>query len=188
MPFSQPCPCARTDFGSYYDTTGHQTSAHSYATTENENDFITSKLNPVNSNAYYVQPCMEGTRGEILEEIFEWLDDMYAEENILWVNGSPGAGKSAIASSLMTSLAAQRRLGGSFCFRRANAALSNPSSMWKTIASQLAWRTEDAARHITMVLSEGRLDPDSPNIQNHFNQLIKEPLIVVENRISEQAG
>lgn len=50
---------------------------------------LLSTLKPVDSSGYYVQPCMEGTRENILGEIDEWLEDFRAP-NILWITGSPG--------------------------------------------------------------------------------------------------
>src|ERR1700733_12491379 len=54
-----------------------------------------SALKPVDRSGYYVQPCMEGTRKNILEEIDAWVEDFRAP-NTLWIKGSPGSGKSTI--------------------------------------------------------------------------------------------
>jgi NACHT domain len=54
------------------------------------------------------------------------------------ISGSPGAGKSAIASSLVTNLTLQRRLGLYFFFKRGDANLGNPASFWRTVAHNLA--------------------------------------------------
>src|ERR1700733_9439076 len=58
--------------------------------------------------------------------------------NILLISGSPGAGKSAIASSLVNDLAVQQRLGSYFFFKRGDANLGNPASFWRTVAHDLA--------------------------------------------------
>jgi len=50
-------------------------------------------LKPVERRGYHVPPCMQRTRGEIFKEIESWLDDVDAP-NVLWLSGSPGAGKS----------------------------------------------------------------------------------------------
>ena len=77
---------------------------------------LLSTLKPVDSGGYYVQPCMEETRENLLVEIDEWLEDFCAP-NILWITGSPGSGKSTIASSLVPRLMKRRRLGSYFAFK-----------------------------------------------------------------------
>lgn len=60
-----------------------------------DNDTILQKLKPVDREHYYITQCIDGTRLEIFEQVKLWLrnDD---GNNILWISGSPGAGKSAI--------------------------------------------------------------------------------------------
>ncbi|EGN95156.1 hypothetical protein SERLA73DRAFT_95850, partial [Serpula lacrymans var. lacrymans S7.3] len=123
---------------------------------------------------------MEGTRKDIFETINDWLDDPNAHKNILWIKGSPGAGKSAIASSLVSQLRAARRLGGSFSFRRGDTILSNPASLWRTVAFDLARFNSDFASAIVSALKDGRVDPLRPDIKNHFDVLIKQPLKSVQ--------
>jgi hypothetical protein len=55
----------------------------------------------------------------------------------MWINGSPGVGKSAIASSLVSILAEKRRLGSFFFFKRGDANLGDPSALWRTVAYDL---------------------------------------------------
>src|SRR6266481_3478390 len=45
---------------------------------------VLSTLKPVDRGGYYVQPCMEGTRENILGEIGGWLRDVNAP-NVLWI-------------------------------------------------------------------------------------------------------
>ena len=58
--------------------------------------------------------CMDGTRVNILKQVHDWIADNEAP-NILWLKGSPGAGKSAIAASVVASLGQCR--GPSFFFQ-----------------------------------------------------------------------
>ena len=46
--------------------------------------------------------CLTETRKDILQQIHDWVTDSQAR-NILWLRGSPGAGKTAVASSLVQS-------------------------------------------------------------------------------------
>jgi putative protein kinase ArgK-like GTPase of G3E family len=59
-------------------------------------------LNPVELGEQ-VDECMDGTREDVLNRVYEWLDDLHAP-NILWVRGGPGAGKSTILSTVAAKL------------------------------------------------------------------------------------
>jgi NACHT domain len=133
-------------------------------------------LKPVDREGYYVPRCMDGTREYIFQEIDDWLDDA-SEPNILWLSGSPGAGKSAVASSMVSRLAARRRLGSNFFFRRGDVALSDPAALWRTVAYDLTTRDPDYASAVVEVLKEGRVDPKWPDIDLHFKFLIEEPMM-----------
>jgi hypothetical protein len=56
----------------------------------------------------------------------------------LWITGSPGAGKSAIVSSLVSSLTEGHRLGAHFFFKRGDANFGDPAVVWRTVAANLA--------------------------------------------------
>ena len=118
---------------------------------------------------------MEGTRENILGEIDTWLEDFHAP-NILWVKGSPGSGKSTVASSLVSRLMKRRRLGSSFAFKRDDIMLSDPAAVWRTIAHNLARYDDSFASILVDVLKSGRVDPERPDIASHFDCLIIEPL------------
>jgi hypothetical protein len=137
---------------------------------------ILSTLHPVDRSGYYVHPCMEGTRENILREIDAWLVDVIAP-NILWIKGCPGSGKSAIASSLVSSLTKRGRLGSSFAFNRGDIMLSDPAAVWRTIAHDLARYDDSFASILVEVLKSGTVDPRRPDIASHFESLIVEPLM-----------
>ena len=44
--------------------------------------------------------CMPGTREDVLTLIKSWLDDLNGP-NIFWLSGSPGSGKTTIASTVV---------------------------------------------------------------------------------------
>ena len=78
-----------------------------------DDDKILAALKPVERGGYDVPRCMEGTRRDVFQTINDWLDD-FGASNILWIRGSPGAGKSAVASSLVMDLTKQGRKGSRF--------------------------------------------------------------------------
>ena len=138
-----------------------------------ETDTLLATLEPVDRSGNYVQPCIEGTRLSVLDR---WLDDIN-ERNILWLNGLPGSGKSTIASSLISRLAARGQLGSAFFFKRGDVTLSDPTAVWRTVAYDLAQRDHTFARHLVEALKRRSVDPGRPDITLHFRHLVKEPLI-----------
>lgn len=136
---------------------------------------ILASLKPVDRSGYYVPPCMEGTREIVLKEIWEWLDDGDAP-NVLWLNGCPGAGKSAIASSLVSRLIERRRLGSSFFFKRGDFMLSDPAAVWRTVAFDLAQHDPNFANNLLEILDGRKVLHKRPDVALHFKYLIEIPL------------
>ena len=107
-----------------------------------EDEKVLTALKPVivERRGYDVPGCMEGTRKGVFEEIDVWLNDFDAP-NVLWISGSPGAGKSAVASSLVTELTKRRRLASHFFCKRDHASLGDPAVLWRIDAGQVFCRS-----------------------------------------------
>jgi hypothetical protein len=129
-------------------------------------------LNPVSRGTK--EGCMEGTRQNILARVFEWIEDT-DQSNILWLSGSPGAGKSAIASTVVSQLrdqnSRQQCLSSAFWFKRGDASLGDPASVWRTIAFGLACLDPVIQQSIIDVL--GNQDIDTAGIEDHFKYLVE---------------
>jgi hypothetical protein len=119
---------------------------------------------------------MDGTRHDIFSKIDEWLNDFDAP-NILWIKGHPGAGKSAIASSLVERLFQSRRLGASFFFQRDNAATTNSNALWRMVAFELSRRYPDVRKSLVAKLRADEIQPTTVNTDNLFQQCIFDPLV-----------
>lgn len=145
-----------------------------------DRDTILQKLKPVDREHYYIAQCMDGTRLEILEQVDHWLLDEEEGHNILWISGSPGAGKSAILSSLEKTLRESGRLGSAFYFKRGDAVLSNPASLWRTVAHDLAQSYPQFAEKLVEVLKDRKVDPARSDIITHFAYLVRKPLSCFE--------
>ena len=63
------------------------------------------------------KPCMEGTRTTILQEIETEIKNVNGP-NVIWIRGSPGVGKSALAASIANRLMDQKRYVITFRFDR----------------------------------------------------------------------
>ncbi|KAJ6602055.1 hypothetical protein DFH09DRAFT_877990, partial [Mycena vulgaris] len=83
--------------------------------------------------------CHPGTRSAVLEQLNTWSIDSYATESaVMWLNGSAGIGKSAIAQMFAGECQTQARLGASFFFKRGHHKRGTWDGLFTTIAYQLA--------------------------------------------------
>ncbi|KAJ6578683.1 hypothetical protein DFH09DRAFT_1077614 [Mycena vulgaris] len=82
--------------------------------------------------------CHSGTRTSILEALQTWSIDTTPESTLLWLNGSAGIGKSAIAQKFAGNSQKQGRLGASFFFRRGHPKCGTWNGLFTTIAYQLS--------------------------------------------------
>jgi hypothetical protein len=119
--------------------------------------------------------CMDGTRQDIFSRTEEWLNDFRAP-NILWIKGHPGAGKSAIASSLVERLFSSRRLGASFFFQRDNAATTTCHALWRMVAFELSRQYPSVRKSLVAKLRADEIRPTTINTENLFRRCIFDPL------------
>jgi hypothetical protein len=140
----------------------------------NDDRLLLAQLNPI-ERSLYVEECMEGTRTDVIATINSWISDVNSR-NIFWLKGSPGAGKSTIAATVVAQLRNDRRLGSHFFFRSGHDTLGSPHSLWRTFAADMAKFDPVLRIKILQALRELRVDPTTPNILAHFRHLIQEPL------------
>ena len=100
---------------------------------------------------------MDGTREKVIKEIMDWVD-VAKGPNILWLRSMPGAGKSAIAQTLVQLLIKKRRSGGNFFFSRDDTERRTPFALWCHILYSLSCQfpgfKRKAAEHIRVNLVE----------------------------------
>ncbi|KLO08317.1 WD40 repeat-like protein [Schizopora paradoxa] len=104
--------------------------------TNDANYFLRKRLAP-SDQSEVDEDCVPGTRTNILLEAQKWLKNPQAP-NILWISGAPGAGKSAIATTLAKKVFPCIRLCTRVSAKRDFADRSNPSNLWRTLIYDIA--------------------------------------------------
>lgn len=132
---------------------------------------LRQRLSPNESNAKDQQLCLLGTRVEMQEQIIEWVLSV-SSQNILWLHGVAGSGKSTVIASVAEHFRGTYRLGAFLKFKRG---ASDPSSVISTLAFKLAVFDSTIG---PLVLAETDRDRDVTNasLVTQFEKLLVEPL------------
>ncbi|KIJ40495.1 hypothetical protein M422DRAFT_256455 [Sphaerobolus stellatus SS14] len=117
---------------------------------------------------YLPKDCLTGTRQHIFDKVDTWLQDK--KSNLLWISGSPGAGKSAIASSLVSQIGHRNCVR--FFFKRDSPYFHNPSNVWKTIAYYLSIVNIDIGIYLDKYLKENPSYLENSQCSEYFDTLI----------------
>lgn len=101
------------------------------------------------------QPCDAGTRVEILNDIFGWIDDITHESrNFLWLTGDPGCGKSTITASVARDCKDKHVLWAQLFINRKSDNTTKPQFFFPSIARQFSDRSRDVQRALHDALVE----------------------------------
>ncbi|KAJ7723497.1 hypothetical protein DFH07DRAFT_759459, partial [Mycena maculata] len=118
--------------------------------------------------------CLEGTRERIFRKIYSWLESSDSP-NILWIKGFPGSGKSCIARSVVEQLTVTPSFGSSFFFERDGGTFTAPSTMLRSIASDLS-RRPLIMEALVAELEARKIDFSTASINEQFVRLVENPL------------
>lgn len=127
--------------------------------------------------------CLEGTQTRTRGDIHDWIDSK-STQNIYWLHGVAGSGKSTIATTIADELRETHRLGAFLFFGRDagkpedvfNRKKSDPKEVIRTIAFQLAKTNPVIATHVADGALGITLDS---SIAGMFEKLILDPLEAV---------
>jgi len=115
---------------------------------------------------------MPGTHKDVLNLIKTWIDDLN-EPNIFWLSGSPGSGKTTIASTVVSDFDC---FSGQFFFHHDEAELQDPDNLWRRIALDLALGYNDLKKSIAQALETQKANIRVLDISMQFEHLISKPL------------
>lgn len=120
--------------------------------------------------------CLEGTRTTALEEIDKWKRKTFQEENpkMIWVTGSAGSGKTAIAQTVYESFKAEGLLIVQTSFFRSTGC-TDPRYLSLSIAYQLAVANSLLRESIEAVVQADPSVVDAP-FDMQLRRLVLEPI------------
>ena len=120
------------------------------------------------------QGCLRGTRKGVLWEIERWLTGE-REQQVFWLNGLAGTGKSTIAQTFAETTFADGKLGASFFCSRDFEDRSNLQAIFPTLAFQLAYRYPPFRKELLQVLKV-RPNVGRESLCSQMEKLIVGPL------------
>jgi len=118
---------------------------------------------------------MAGTRLDILQEIENKIKSTDGQ-NVIWIRGSPGVGKSALAASITKRLQDQNRHVTWFRFDRTQSTTITTNALWRVVAHDLAVWYSLIRQHLT----QGNRELSSTSVDHIFETLIEKPLSALD--------
>lgn len=123
----------------------------------------------------YEDECLQGTRTKLLQQVMEWAMSS-SQNNIFWLKGMAGTGKSTISRTVARSLKENSHLGASFFFKRGEGDRGNVKKFFPTLTRQLILRIRELRSGVQETLYH---DPDiaSRSLKEQFEKLLLQPLL-----------
>ena len=140
-------------------------------------------LKPSQMDSSPRKPCLPGTRTRLLEEIIAWATRSNVEnnvQNVLWLHGMAGSGKSTIATTIAQHFDKLHRQGAYLFFERAT---STPSTVIRTLANQLALFDTALSSAVSECLNS---DPKiaEKSLRSQFEELLQVPLAAAAKKLT----
>jgi len=117
---------------------------------------LLEKLKPVYEAGYQAghhDRCLPGTRVSVLGDIVSWAKNPQ-DQNVFWLNGLAGTGKSTIAQSFAEMVVNEGLLGASFFCSRDYLDRKELKNIFPTLAYQLACRYPQFQNHIINIIKK----------------------------------
>ncbi|KAF7982115.1 hypothetical protein HWV62_29831 [Athelia sp. TMB] len=131
-------------------------------------------LKPANMSAAERSPCLPGTQQTHLKEVIDWLMTP-SDQNILWLHGAAGLGKSTIANTVAEHFGGLHRRGAFLIFDRNSPQESAPSRVITTLAFQLAQHNAAIGAAVAAAIDQ-QPEVVSDPLATQFKSLLVEPL------------
>ncbi|QRV85321.1 WD40 repeat protein [Ceratobasidium sp. AG-Ba] len=142
----------------------------------NEQRAVLNKLSPA-TRAHYsnTTPCLEGTREQVLKDVYDWISRLDTTKKLAWLYGHAGLGKSCISSSVCRKFDQEGKLAAHFFCKRDDPELRRPGCVLNTIVHQLATRFAPYGKEVANAIEECPQLPDS-SLEQRYTRFIDRPL------------
>ncbi|KAK7033681.1 hypothetical protein VNI00_012681 [Paramarasmius palmivorus] len=127
--------------------------------------------------------CHEGTRVQMIADVSKWIEDESKTTSVLWLYGTAGIGKSAIAQHIAEKYAALGKLGAAFFFSRSDNTRDNIGPFVASLAYQLCKARSPLGDALgSRIIENIARDPNilHTSCENQLRQLILEPCFGVK--------
>jgi hypothetical protein len=126
--------------------------------------------------------CLPNTRTDVLRFIVDWVNDPTSQQNILWLHGLAGSGKSALSTTIASTFRELGQLGAFLFFDRHVAERSDPTTVIRTLAHQLGASIPEIGTAICAAVERNSTITIS-SLQHQFNWLIRDILAITSQTI-----
>jgi len=124
--------------------------------------------------------CLEGTREELLGEIFGWINSVEEDTPpIFWLHGPAGTGKSSIAHTIAHRFQQLERLGSCFSFDRSQMAERRHQKVFSTIAKDLANHDRLLRRQLAAIVHDNDALKNTTDALQQWEELIMKPAMAL---------
>ncbi|KAF7967747.1 hypothetical protein HWV62_33236 [Athelia sp. TMB] len=138
-------------------------------------------LKPADMTAAARSLCLPGTQQARLKEVKDWLMTS-SDQNVLWLHGAAGLGKSTIATTIADHVGGLHRQGAFLLFDRNTPFESAPERVMSTLAFQLAQNNAAIRSAVSTAIR------DCPGlvtdlVEAQFKSLLLDPLFIAAEQI-----
>lgn len=129
--------------------------------------------------------CIPGTRKNFISQIMNWIDKSGdSAGRVLWLSGTAGTGKTAIAHTIAGSFIGARGLCSCYCFDRHQKGDLRHQKIFSTIARDLADRHPQMRRALASAVQNNTALKNTADIVQQWDKLLMKPLA----SLSESVG
>ncbi|KIM77597.1 hypothetical protein PILCRDRAFT_614766 [Piloderma croceum F 1598] len=133
------------------------------------------ELAPADLQSSIIAECLPSTRQDVLSEIITWATDPSGVQNVLWLYGLAGSGKTTISVTIGSFFRDLGRLGSLIVFTRTLPEQSQPSKVIRTLAYNLGTFDPRIGTAIQAAIDSYPGFKDA-KLKVQFTKLIVEPL------------
>lgn len=133
-------------------------------------------MRPVLLDPYNRGEALTGTMKSELQFINQWVNDPSSAQNVLWIHGPPGSGKSALTTTVENFYIGLNRLGAFLFFDREKPVESRPCNFICGLAHQLGRMDRRLGNVMAKAINEKSSVVSHAGTQEMFTKLLSEPM------------